>query len=545
MSCVCVGGDGCPTAGPQVRRRAARGSRAPADVVAPSPASSPAARRSSIVHGGGKEIDAALKAAGIEKRQVDGLRITDEATLDVVVSVLAGAVNTRLVAALNTAGVAAVGLTGADAACGLSAAAPPHRAVDGRVVDLGRVGVPERGADMRLLQTLTARAVRAGRRLHRPRARRPAVQRERRHVRGTPGGAAAARGGWSSPARRRACSTPAARRCRCSTPDAVARLVSDGTATAGMIAKLRACEHALAHGVDDVVIVDGRDRAGADGGGCERRAAHRRRAIGRRDGRCRPSRLPIESVMRTTMTDGDGRRVGARNAPRAADLPAQPGDAGPRRRRAPVRRGRPRVPRPAVRHRRRGARPRASGAGARDRRSGADADSHVEPVLSTRCRASWRSGSPTLSGLPRAFFCNSGTEAVEACLKFARRYWYTKGEPRREFIALDESFHGRTFGALSVTSDEHYRAPFEPLLPAVKFVPTNDPAALAAAVSTLDGGDHRRAGPGRRRRPAADAGVRGGDHRGVREDRRAVHRRRSAERPRPHRPRRSTSRRSA
>ena len=62
-----------------------------------------------------------------------------------------------------------------------------------------------------------------------------------------------------------------------------------------------------------------------------------------------------------------------------------------------------------------------------------------------------------LSGLPRAFFCNSGTEAVEACLKFARRYWYTKGEPRQEFIALEESFHGRTFGSLSVTSDEHYR----------------------------------------------------------------------------------------
>ena len=90
----------------------------------------------------------------------------------------------------------------------------------------------------------------------------------------------------------------------------------------------------------------------------------------------------------------------------------------------------------------------------------------------------------TLSGLPRSFFCNSGTEAVEACLKFARRYWYTKGQPRAEFIALEESFHGRTFGALSVTSDEHYRAPFEPLLADVKFVPVNDPAALVAAVST-------------------------------------------------------------
>ena len=88
-----------------------------------------------------------------------------------------------------------------------------------------------------------------------------------------------------------------------------------------------------------------------------------------------------------------------------------------------------------------------------------------------------------LSGLERAFFCNSGTEAVEACLKFARRYWYTKGEPRAEFIALNESFHGRTFGSLSVTSDAHYREPFEPLLPTVKFVPVNDAAALASAVS--------------------------------------------------------------
>ena len=89
-----------------------------------------------------------------------------------------------------------------------------------------------------------------------------------------------------------------------------------------------------------------------------------------------------------------------------------------------------------------------------------------------------------LSGLRRTFFCNSGTEAVEACLKFARRYWHTKGAPRAEFIALDESFHGRTFGSLSVTSDEHYRGPFEPLLPTVKFVRTNDAAALAAAAST-------------------------------------------------------------
>src|SRR6185503_6286357 len=110
-----------------------------------------------IVHGGGKEIDAALKLAGIEKRQVDGLRVTDEAALDVVVAVLAGTINTRFVASLVTAGVRAVGLTGADGGCGASTVAPPHRAVDGRVVDLGRVGVPDDRADVEVVQALVDR----------------------------------------------------------------------------------------------------------------------------------------------------------------------------------------------------------------------------------------------------------------------------------------------------------------------------------------------------------------------------------------------------
>ena len=88
-----------------------------------------------------------------------------------------------------------------------------------------------------------------------------------------------------------------------------------------------------------------------------------------------------------------------------------------------------------------------------------------------------------LSGLSRAFFCNSGTEANEACIKFARRYWYTRGEKRSQIIALENSFHGRTIGALSVTADEHYRQPFEPLLGGVTWVPNDDPARLLAAVS--------------------------------------------------------------
>ena len=90
----------------------------------------------------------------------------------------------------------------------------------------------------------------------------------------------------------------------------------------------------------------------------------------------------------------------------------------------------------------------------------------------------------TLSGLSRAFFCNSGAEAVEACLKFARRYWHTKGDTARtEIIAMEGDFHGRTYGALSVTYDEHYRTPFAPLLPNVRFVPVNNPDALRNAVS--------------------------------------------------------------
>src|SRR5436190_909850 len=100
-----------------------------------------------LIHGGGREIDGALGRAGISKQQVDGLRITDGPTLSVVVSVLAGVVNPRFVAALNTAGVAAVGLTGADARCVPAHVAPAHHARDGRLVDLGRVGVPDAGAD--------------------------------------------------------------------------------------------------------------------------------------------------------------------------------------------------------------------------------------------------------------------------------------------------------------------------------------------------------------------------------------------------------------
>jgi len=87
------------------------------------------------------------------------------------------------------------------------------------------------------------------------------------------------------------------------------------------------------------------------------------------------------------------------------------------------------------------------------------------------------------SGLGRAFFCNSGSEANEACLKFARRYWYTRGEPRAEFVGFDHAFAGRTFGSLSMTWDEHYRTPFAPLLAGVTHAPADNPAALDQIVT--------------------------------------------------------------
>jgi acetylglutamate kinase len=210
-----------------------------------------------IVHGGGREIDAALKAAGIEKRQVDGLRVTDQATLEVVVAVLAGTVNTRFVAALNAAGVPAVGLTGADARCGVSERAPAHRSVDGRSMDLGCVGLPSDRSDARLLNTLLGGGfvpvvasigigedgqlfnvnadTFAGHLAARLGARRLVVA-------GTTPGVVADNGETLSLIE----------------SSAIVQLVTSGTATSGMIAKLRACEDALAGGVEDVLILDGR-----------------------------------------------------------------------------------------------------------------------------------------------------------------------------------------------------------------------------------------------------------------------------------------------
>lgn len=88
-----------------------------------------------------------------------------------------------------------------------------------------------------------------------------------------------------------------------------------------------------------------------------------------------------------------------------------------------------------------------------------------------------------VSGMDRVFFTNSGTEANEGALKAARRYAYTKKNGRYEFIAMENSFHGRSFGAVSVTGHDSYREPFEPVLPGVKFARFNDLDSVKALVS--------------------------------------------------------------
>jgi predicted acetylornithine/succinylornithine family transaminase len=93
-----------------------------------------------------------------------------------------------------------------------------------------------------------------------------------------------------------------------------------------------------------------------------------------------------------------------------------------------------------------------------------------------------------ISGLERSFFCNSGTEAMEAAIKMVRSHGGKIGPEKYEIVSLDNSFHGRTMGALSVTGQAKYRKDFEPLLAGVRFVPPNDMAALEEAIGPRTAG---------------------------------------------------------
>lgn len=91
----------------------------------------------------------------------------------------------------------------------------------------------------------------------------------------------------------------------------------------------------------------------------------------------------------------------------------------------------------------------------------------------------------TQSFADKAFFCNSGTEANEAAIKFARKFHHSAGKPRERIVCFENAFHGRTMGALALTWKEGYKVPFAPLMPSSDFLPFNDEAALSAIDETV------------------------------------------------------------
>jgi len=211
-----------------------------------------------IVHGGGREIDAALTKAGIPKRQVDGLRVTDQPTLDIVVSVLAGTINTRFVAAINAAGGRSFGLTGADAGVAPVEPMPPFRSVAGETVSLGLVGQPvldgvphlvSHAIDGGYVPVVATIGAGADGTLYNVNADTMAaalavrLKASRLLIAGTTPGVLDAHGQTIVELGLQA----------------EQELAASGIVNRGMLAKLQACRAALAGGVPDVAIVDGRD----------------------------------------------------------------------------------------------------------------------------------------------------------------------------------------------------------------------------------------------------------------------------------------------
>jgi acetylglutamate kinase len=216
-----------------------------------------ASRPLAIVHGGGRAIDAELQRRAIAPRKVDGLRITDAETLEAVVAVLAGSSNTDLVAALVAAGVRAVGLTGVDAGFGRSTRTAAYPATDGRTVDLGFVGDPG-NVEPELVRWLIA-----GRFV--PVIASVGIDVADSHVLNINADVMAARlaASLGDADLVIAGATPGVLDGRGQTIPSldvggIDALITSGTATAGMVAKLASCRAALEDGVATIRLIDGR-----------------------------------------------------------------------------------------------------------------------------------------------------------------------------------------------------------------------------------------------------------------------------------------------
>ena len=214
-----------------------------------------------VVHGGGPQIGAMLKKLGIKSEFVDGLRVTDAATVEIVEMVLAGSINKQIVGYINAAGGKAIGLCGKDGNM-VQARKVTRTVVDPdsnieKIVDLGFVGEPEK-VDLTVLNHLLGKRddPGAGAGGDRPRAAAPTMSMPIR-----------------SPAPLRArsrpsacCCSPTCRACSTSSKNLISelsvadarRLIADGTISGGMIPKVETCIYALDQGVEGVVIMDGK-----------------------------------------------------------------------------------------------------------------------------------------------------------------------------------------------------------------------------------------------------------------------------------------------
>lgn len=208
-----------------------------------------------VIHGGGRAIDAELSRRGIAPKKVDGLRITDGPTLEVVVSVLAGSANTAFVAALVAAGVRAVGLTGADAGFGRAVRVNAHTSVTGAHVDLGFVGDPAE-ADPALIRLLLSHhylPVVASLGIDRDTILNVNADVMACRIASSLAGSDLVIAGATAGVLDKANQSIHALDL-----EGIRRVIEEGTATAGMVAKLSACRTALLSGVASVRIIDGR-----------------------------------------------------------------------------------------------------------------------------------------------------------------------------------------------------------------------------------------------------------------------------------------------
>ncbi len=441
-----------------------------------------------LVHGGGPEITRMLDRLGHTASFVDGLRVTDEETMEVVEMVLTGRVNQRLVAAIERAGGRAAGISGKDGSL-LVARPHPKASALGHVGEVERVepeiltalieagfvpvissvGVDEGGVSYNLNADLAAAALAV------------ALEAQKLILLTDVDGVLRTEGG-----ERRLVSELDA--------EAARGMLDTDQLAGGMIPKLEASLAAIQGGVESAHIVGTSDPDGlliellTDAG--------------------------IGTMIRAEAPDGSA-GVEPSHAPASADAPVS--DTSPASEDAPsafpdsesVLRGSAEllfgnyVRAPVSFSHGRGthlwdldgkryldfvggiavsslghAHPALAGA----IREQAGRYLHVSNLYHIPEQVEAARLLTEASGLERAFFCNSGTEAVETAIKLARKWKRERGAEAPEIVTMEESFHGRTMGALAATGVERYRRDFEPLPPGFRTVPFNDLEAAAAAI---------------------------------------------------------------